>query len=226
MKRIGTVDFFAVVPAGFYVLLVLSIALGIGEASNTIGEPSLWNPVLKMVDKVGDRPVLLVFVLFASYIFGISLRVLPVKWAEVMIPPFRNEFPYPSALSKVVEELTTHQKTALVDTKLLPEVGSQVPPSVYNYWKDYLCMNSVDGFSYYETFEARTRFFTGMFWAGCMGILCGIAILFKETNCGLVEQLAVLFTSILMVVLFRGQFRRVREQESMVLFTLFIAERQ
>jgi hypothetical protein len=97
---------------------------------------------------------------------------------------------------------------------------------VYNYWKDALCLSTPTGFEYYQTFETRVRFFTGMIWAGLVGIFAALAILVR---CQMLFQpvgILLLELSLILFITFSANFRRVRRQEVRALFLIFGAHLQ
>lgn len=226
LNRIGKVDFFAVLPAGFYVFVVFLIVFGLATSPTTGTTISIWKPISDLVATAVGKPVTLVLVLFGSYLIGSSLRAFPVKWAEKATPPFRLEFPYPLELQRVISELEKQKEASGFNPNKSLSISDDLKMSVFNYWKDKLCMKSPDGFSYYQSFEARTRYFAGMFWAGCIGVIGGLIIIFQIPNGSLDQKFGVLVLSIMIMVVFGGQFRRVREQEARVLVSLFAVLQQ
>jgi hypothetical protein len=224
--RIEKIDFFAVFPAGFYVFVVLFIDYQAFLSPDAFLGKSIWSPVLNLAETVGSKPINLALILFVCYLLGSSLRALPVKWVERLTPPFRLEFPYPDRLKKVLKELASNRKASDFDPERPPIITNDVEMSVFNYWKDTLCIGTHDAFAYYQTFEARTRFFAGMFWSGCIGTVGGTAVLFHRCVSDFPDKYIPLVLSVILVAVFGGQFRRVREQEAGVLVTLFAVHMQ
>jgi len=224
--RIEKIDFFAVLPAGFYVFVVLFIDYHAYLAPKAFSGGTIWNPILSLAENAGNKPVILALVLFVCYLLGSSLRALPVKWVEQVTPPFRVEFPYPTKLKKALAELKADEKALCFNSEKPPCIGDAVEMSVFNYWKDTLCIEAHQAFAYYQTFEARTRFFAGMFWSGCIGVVGGIAVLRHTAANSLPDKSILLVLSLLIVAIFGSQFRRVREQEARVLLTLFAVHMQ
>lgn len=219
--RIEKIDFFAVLPAGLYVFVVLVIDYHACLSPDVFSDGTIWSPILSLADNAGSRPVILALVIFVCYLLGSSLRALPVKWVEAVTPPFRTEFPYPQKLGKLLDNLKSGLKESEFNADGAPYIGDNITMSVFNYWKDTLCIEARQAFIYYQTFEARTRFFAGMFWAGCIGTVGGMPAFFHTAGDRLPDKSIILIFSLLIVAVFGGQFRRVREQESAVLFTLF-----
>lgn len=224
--RIEKIDFFAVLPAGFFVFVVLFIDYQAFLSPDAFLGKSIWNPVLNLAEAVGSKPVTLALILFVCYLLGSSLRAFPVKWVERITPPFRIEFPYPEKLNNVIKELASNCKACDFELERSPIINNNVEMTVFNYWKDTLCIGAHDAFAYYQTFEARTRFFAGMFWSGCIGIVGGTAVLFFRGVSELPDKYIPFVLSVILVAIFGGQFRRVRVQEARVLITLFAVHMQ
>jgi hypothetical protein len=88
-----------------------------------------------------------------------------------------------------------------------------------------LCLRAPTGFTFYQSFEARSRFFAGMFWAGMAGIGGGLYLVGTVPRAPLsyAPALQMIVVSVTLVLAFGFQLRRVREQEARVLVTLFAA---
>ena len=80
-------------------------------------------------------------------------------------------------------------------------------------------MNSPEGFRLYQSFEARSRFFAGMFWAGLFGIAGWVWLVIYSEMAR--DRWHLLIPSVILVIVFGSQFRRVRAQESLVLFSVY-----
>jgi hypothetical protein len=127
---------------------------------------------------------------------------LNIKWVERLTLPFRIEFPYSESLKKVLEDLAAARSASGFDPGKPPVIAGKVEMSVFNYWQDTLCIGTRDAFTGYQTLEARTRFFAGMFWTGCIGIVGGVVVLFHKFASGLPDRYIPLVLSIILVAVF------------------------
>lgn len=217
-------DFFSVLPPGFYIFLVTysCVALNFIE---TQAEPKLT--ILTVFEllftQIHKQPIILIFILFACYMLGSIFRALPVYWAEKTIPPFCANFPYPDILCEVIETLNTNQSTTIHNISKMPNLKNGVPMHVFNYWKDVLCVNSPEGFEYYQSFETRVRFFSGIIWASWSGIFGALYIILRETNLFHAIGLPLLFLSLVLLITYGANFRRIRRQEARALLLIFSA---
>lgn len=213
LDRIDTVDFFAVLPAGFYSVTMMAFSLTVPPgAHNMIDALSPLAGVLK------DNPVYFVFWLFAAYLVGSIARALRVTWAERVSPPFRSDFPFPEKLRETLENLKTSPATRL-DATRIPDIRNGLSNDEFNYWKDVLCTKTKSGFEYYQTFESRVRFSAGMVWAGVIGVVVAVFMFFRCP--GVAWQM--LLVSITVYAAFGLHLRRVREQEAKALLFLYLA---
>ncbi len=216
LDRINKVDFFAVLPPGFYSVLLLGFLLKFPQNATTMIEA--LSPIAFVLK---ENPVYLIFLLFAAYLFGSIIRALKVKWAEKVSPPFRSDFPYQDELKIALETLKKSQAIK-VDTTKFPDLSGGVSEDVFNYWKDVLCAKSDKAFDYYESFETRARFSAGMVWAGVVGMIASLSMLFRCVTVG--WQLLVL--SLVVYIAFGFHLRRVRKQEAKALLFLYVAHLQ
>lgn len=211
-------DLFAVLSPGF---VIFTFVYAVYRTDKTTA--SLWAVLQVLAEQLQQRPAWIVFVLFAAYLLGSLLRAVPVWWAERLSPPFRmSRFPYPDVLKEVVATVKNHYKAAGLDETRLPDLGDGVPMHIYNYWKNALCLGTASGFDYYQTFEMRVRFFTGMIWAGWIGLLCSLAVFIHCWAATHVVGWTMLLLALLLLLTFGVNFRRVRRQESRALLLLFI----
>ncbi len=218
LSRVAHVEFFAVLPAGLYITVV-----GFMTADVALSPPLDSNVLVRLlehVEGVQKDAGRVLLAIFAAYVAGSILRVLPVRWVEQVIPPFKSTFPSIRRLSTFRAEVIANAAHFSHDVTRLPSLGQTVPMSVFNHWKNLVCLNSADGFRYYQDFEARSRFFAGMFWASLVGVVLPLAAL-HATSWPPVLQLIV--PSALLLVLFGSQFRRVRAQEAQVLYSVYSA---
>jgi hypothetical protein len=222
LSRIGNVEFFAVLPAGFYVFLVGYLVLSIDNV-NIASTQTIWMMLEPLTKQMHQNPILLLFIIFCSYLLGSIIRTIPVSWAEGLTPPFTIKFPHSERLMKLLEVLNANADATLHDIKKVPKISGKVTMPVFHYWKDALCVYSPHTFAYYERFEARTRFFVGMFWAGAIGLL-GSIIMFVRIQNLLFEPAWYLFImSTILIFSFGLSIHRVRRQETYVLFWCYVA---
>ena len=215
-------EFFSVLPPGFYIFIVTysCVVLDLIEKPK---EQTVLKIFQSLSNHIYQQPVFLIFILFACYMLGSVFRALPVDWAEKSIPPFSTDFPYPVVLKEVMEILNNNQNVTKHDISKMPFLKDGVPMHVYNYWKDVLCVNSSEEFQYYQTFETRARLFSGIIWASWSGILGGLYIILREREITSGVGLPILLISLLLLITFGSNFRRVRRQESQALLLIFSA---
>lgn len=209
-------------PPGVFVFLVAYVCLSPSLSAD--GPTSLWERLLPLSRTLQENPPMIVGAVFGSYLFGSIIRSLPVRWADSVASFRRDEFPYPEMLARAVSIMQAECAACGIDPRLLPK-WTQLSAGTFNYWKDVLCLRAPTAFSFYQSYEARSRFFAGMFWAGMAGVVGGLCLVvsarFGQTSYTPAFQLVV--ASLVLVVAFGFQLRRVREQEARVLVTLFAA---
>lgn len=215
-------EFFSVLPTGFYVFVVIYSCVIVESPP---GKPmeSLWSVLSLLALQLQKQPILLIFLLFACYLLGSIFRALPVRWAENTIPPFKVLFPYPSVIKDVLETLNNHAALTMHDKKNIPNVSENVPMDVFNYWKDALCVNTIDGFEYYQSFETRARFFAGIIWGAWSGMLASIYIFVRSANMAQGVGMPLFAISFILIMTFGANFRRVRRQEVRALLLIYTA---
>lgn len=218
VSQVNKSDLFAVFPPGF---VIFTFVYAVYRTDRQTA--SLWVVLQGLADQLQQRPAWIVFVLFAAYLLGNLVRTIPVAFAERMLPPFTDEFPYPEVLRKVRDTLAANAEAACLDTKHLPNLEKGVPLHVYNYWKDALCVGTAAGFDYFQTFETRMRFFTGMLWAGWTGLLGSLVIALRCQMLAHPAGLTMLLLALVILLTFGLNFRRVRRQEARALLLLFVA---
>jgi hypothetical protein len=152
-----------------------------------------------------------------------------VRTVERLLPPFRVMFPHWRVLRTFVAGLKTNASWAGLAEGELPDLPAAVPYGetmlLFNHWKNALCVRSPESFRYYQMFESRSRMFAGMFWAGLIGVLGSIWTLAHLGVTGFAHTpfaWQALAVSAVVILLFGGQFRRVREQEARVLLSLYL----
>jgi len=223
ISKIGKVEFFAVMPSGFYVLNIAFILLY--EEAWTQPADSLWDHISPLADLTKENPVILIFILFGSYLLGSILRAIPVGWSErVSKLGVPSKFPYQARLETVRTHLENTGCFYTQDTcDLFIQGDTDSIHSVFNHWKDILCVNCPEAFDYYRAFEARTRFFSNMFLAGLTGLIGALIMIGRTDNLRYGPAWYLLGISLIIIVPFGLQLKRVRLQEVKVLQSLMIA---
>ena len=102
-------------------------------------------------------------------------------------------------------------------------ISKGIPMFVFNYWKDFVCISSPEGFEFYQTFETRSRMFAGMIFAGLVGILGSLLIIYLTRNYSCEVGLTLFLFSLALYITFGANFRRVRTQEAQVLLMIYLA---
>lgn len=213
-------EFFAAIPPGFFIFIVSFVCLVNGTAAAT--SLSLWEHLLFLSTKIKENPPVIIFVLFAAYLLGSIIRSMPVQWAEAVASFGRSRFPFGPKLRGMLREIKDECAATNLRPESLPTV-EKLSSSTFNYWKDFLCARAPEAFLYYQSFEARSRFYTGMFWAGAVGIIGGGVTVLRSymANLSLIPGTQLCVVSLCLCLAFGTQLRRVREQEARVLLTLF-----
>jgi len=209
-------EFLSVLPPGFYIFMVI-YSCYIVDFSVDPSQQSLFTIIALLADQINLQLTLLLFILFASYLLGSICRALPVRWAEHTIPFFHCHFPYPDKLNKV---LNTLQKCGL---QRIIDLSHGVPMHMFNYWKDFVCLVTPDGFEFYQTFETRSRLFAGIIWAAWSGIIGGLYLIIRTWNFPHGVGFPLFCLSFILFITFGANFRRVRAQEAKALLMIYLA---
>ena len=143
LDRINRMDFFAVLPSGFYSTVTATFCIVVPSGTRNVIEA-----LRPIADRLGDNPVYLVFLLFAAYLVGSIIRAFRVVWAERASPPFRSGFPFSEELKKALAEIKQSKATGL-DVARVPSIDNGLSGNIFNYWKDVLCLKTERGFEYY-----------------------------------------------------------------------------
>ncbi len=149
----------------------------------------IWNAINQLITKTSKEPTSLLLIIFSAYLLGSIFRALPVSLSEYDSLLGNLKFPYGEKIKKLIKDVGDNDGVSQVKKKHLPvveDLGKLIPPekdytllAIYNYWKDVICISSPEGFAYYQEFEARTRFFSGMFFSGLFGIMIVFLALFE-----------------------------------------------
>jgi hypothetical protein len=225
ISKIGKIDFFAVLPSGTYTFLSLYLLLGLDHTNRNVDE-SLWSSLEPLVQLTHDKPSVIILILFSAYILGSILRAVPVTSSETFICSKKHKFPYERTVGEMFNSISNHSQLTNVDKKFIPDLSNGLPKHIYNCWKDIVCVCSPDGFAYYQEFEARTRFFAGMFLAGCLGIVCAPLTLLMVQSIFYKPALYLFFVSLIITYLYGRNLQHVRMQEVTTLAGLYLAYTQ
>jgi len=149
----------------------------------------LWNAINQLIKKTSKEPTSLLLIIFSAYLLGSIFRAIPVKYTDFLFNFKDFEFPSKEVIKAQIQDVGGHYGISQVNAERLPSTDKlaeqtssekKVPLlTIYNYWKDELCINSPEGFAYYQEFEARTRFFSGMLCSGLFGIMIVFLALLK-----------------------------------------------
>lgn len=222
LNRVSGNDFFAVLAPGLFNFLSLYCVFMV--LNNSLDD-SFGEIMVALSNSLVESPLYILFVIFLSYLLGSVFRALPVGFAEKLIPPFTAKFPYPDMLRDVVSNLKNYSSHKNIDKKKFPTIDESFSKDVYNYWKGQLCIQSKDGFFFYQSFETRSRFFAGMLWASVIGVFCSIIILFDTGSLHPLNSAGgpIFFFSFLLFFTFGLNFRRIRRQEARALLSLHVS---
>jgi hypothetical protein len=215
-------EFFSVLPPGFYIFMVI-YSCYIVKCNVHSSHQSLFNIIISLAQKINSNFTLLLFILFASYLLGSISRALPVRWAEHSFPRFHCKFPYPDRLNEVLNTLQVYGFSTKLNLKKIIDLSQGVPMHLFNYWKDFICIVTPEGFEFYQTFETRSRFFAGIIWAALFGIIGGLYIIIITWNNRHGVGLPLLILSFILYITFGANFRRVRAQEAQALLMIYLA---
>jgi hypothetical protein len=198
-------EFFATLPSGFYVFFIL---YSFYEICINGTQLCFSQMVYKLASQTKDQPVLLVFIIFACYLIGSIFRALPVQWIEnstIIFVPIKNaikaisdilnpktekeevprkfyKFPYPDILDKMLINIEDSKKQTFIERipESIRKLDEKAKMAVFNYWKAAICLQDIESFSYYQTFETRVRFFSSLICAGWLGIILSLFIYYID----------------------------------------------
>lgn len=245
--RFGRINFFGILLPGFYMLVSITVAvLACSSDATTWGrQTSSWADAEFMA-----WPMLTLLALFASYLLGNIPRAFVVgptdalcnwpcrllrklakatgirldSWKTVV----RNavSFPYLPVLRRSRDDLEKFEPQAAKIVSLAAEdnPGTVV---VFDYWKHILAMHAPAAVAIAELHEGRVRFFVGMFWAGFLGVVCGVVtVICNATPLGWGGTgVLLVVVSACISVLFGIRLRFVRAEEATQVFLAYVAHR-
>jgi hypothetical protein len=224
ISRIGKVNFFAVLPAGFFICITFFLAF-----QKIVYNRNSLRFVWENMTEFANKPVAVIFTLFVAYTLGSIIQINSVYYTEFLTPPklfHKDTFPYPELLVKSLERINAMTNATKHDTTKTPVIAGLPEADIviaFNYWKDVLSMECPDGFDYYQSHEAQTRFYSGIFISSLIGFLFSIIILIRAQMFFYYPGLILFITSLILLLTIGGQFRRVRQKEAMVLLFQYIA---
>lgn len=225
------VDFFAIlVPGSFVLTIIVSVFLALTQYLSTKGIIERIDPFFNKLKEFWPLAIVLFII---AYLIGHLIRAMRVNLADNLSKKlfskwstrswykkeYESKFPYPVVMEKV--------KNQLIDSNMIADFDIPVEDNlhnVYNFWKMIICSESQDIFSYIQNLESKVRLFSGMLWAGFIGVLGNLIILAgcmvdaKIRNVWLGYALAMLAVSIVIFVTFGRDIRRVRVQEVTFVF--------
>jgi hypothetical protein len=238
LSRVRT-DFFAILVPGSFVLIILaSISLAFTHRDPAEG---IIQRVKPFFDVLKNYWPLVLILLIIAYLAGNIIRAVRVNLADMLSKKlfanlakrewlkvgYESAFPYPAVLEKMKNELI--ESKLLADFSLPEEKNLH---NVYNYWKMVICLESQEVFTRIRNAESVVRLFVGMFWAGFIGVLGYLIIL---AGClfnviiryvWLEYAIVMLAISIVILVTFGMNIRRVRAQEVGFVFMGYLVIKQ
>lgn len=226
VNRINVSDIASIIAPGFYLYFAVHIFYTAYYQFN--GEHALasansfWDILFHFSTSLYEKPSMLLFIFFASYLLGTVLRAIPVRFTESLIPPFHSRFPYPDALNNVLATLRANKTLIRYNEDFFPAQIEHVHMNVFNYWKNLLCLKALAVFHHYKSFENRSRFFAGMILSSLAATIASIIMNFVNQSCSSV-YIPLFVLSGTLFTIFGVNFRRIRRQEAEALFTMYIA---
>ncbi len=220
-------DFFAVLPPGFYIFMVIYSSIYLHFADKN-SNPSILDVITELEKHIQGNPVSIIFIVFICYLLGSLFRAMPVNWAVRSIPPFKASFLEKARLNKIIETVNDNVKAIKHDISKMPvllnkEETKYIDSHIFNFWKDILCINSIEGFEYYQIFETRVRFFSGIIWASWCGIIGGVYMMFQGNDFFNPVGFPIFLLSFILLASFGMNIRRIREEEAKALLLLYSA---
>lgn len=200
LQRIPRVEFFAVLPAGLWILASISFvwAAAVDFRAGSKGA-DFFTRVAPLFEGMKSIPVALAVILLA-YLLGHIPRAIgldladricerwlrpwaggssarPRRWArEALI----DTFPYRRMLERTLTNVLG-PKAKLKDSEQ-DEKGRPPVFTFHEMWKTTVRQLSADGYAHLESLEARARMYAALFWAGMFGALCGLTALVTVTT--------------------------------------------
>ncbi len=229
VDRLGRVEFFATLPPGLFVVLAIVLAFEalLGDVPAT---QSAWASLEPLARTVEEQPSLIPILLFLTYLAGSLIRALPVSWAEAIagVRRSRPRFPFPAKVDAFLGGVRDYHAGTTAWPRLTLTEG-KLPIDVFNFWKNYLCCTDPAAFQVYEAYEARSRMYAGMLFAGLLAFAAGAAVLgvaFASAHAPSRVGMEMFVVSGAVAALFGSQLYGVRETEALVLVSLYAVTRQ
>jgi len=224
INRIGKVNFFAVLPSGFLLCLILFIAF-----QKTVDNEQSLRILWEQLADLANKPSIIILTLFASYILGSMIQVNSVYFTEYLTSHklFRKEtFPFPDMLTSHLACLNKHSQATKHDPEKTPDISDLSKDELivtFNYWKDVLSMECPEAFDYYQSYEAQTRYYAGIYFTSLIGLLGGISLVIRAGMLFYYPGFILIVTSFVLLLAFGAQFQHVRQKEVKVLLYHYIA---
>lgn len=242
-SRIGRIEFFTILPSGFFLTIVLIVCcFDINIFKDCGGKvPSNILMLLVYLIRSAEGSVLAYFTLgfFLSHILGSIVLSIPVSLTEKVADLLTfnsdtNKFPYNDHLRKDIKGLKYFKNEIDyigIEIKNLPELKKEVDLNLYNFWKNILYMKKPECFNFYQNCETKSRFFSCMIWAGIFGILIGAVALIvdqfsPEKGAKLSLLIQVIIGSAIFIIPFAIELHNTRRQEADTLLDLIIGYAQ
>ena len=189
-------DFFPVMAPGLYVVLAIAaVFVAIGGDSNSA---TLWARFEPLVRHIRDYWPLSILVVFAAYLFGSILHAFPVTLSDkicrhcfrrTLRKKFRkfydDEFPYKMLIDEYTNTIPGYKEfndKISSNAEKLNDFQDFTLINIYNYFKLSVCIGSPSTFLIIQELESRIRLFSGMFWAGLIGILVSFSLMYISTK--------------------------------------------
>ena len=238
LSRVKNDSVAILVPGSFVLLIIISVYLALTHKDQSSGIIKRIAPFFKVFTDYW--PLFLVLFIIA-YLVGILIRAIRVNLADMLSKKifekfnrskwirlgYESEFPYPVILEDVKKELL---ESNMISSYSLPNEKNL--HNVYNFWKMIICLESQDVFSHIQNLESIVRLFVGMFWSGFIGVIgylitLGGCLLNKIIrDVWLDFTLVMLVVSVIILIMFGMNIRRVRVQEVVVLFMAYLVIHQ
>jgi len=122
-----------------------------------------------------------------------------------------------------MDELNNSHNMIQHDVSKMPINIDKVSMGVFNYWKSMICINSPEGFEYYQTFEMRVRLMSGIICAAWCGIIGALYIFISTLSIFHGIGLPLFLVSFTLLMIFGLNIHRVRLQEARELLLIYSA---
>lgn len=228
-------------PGLYVVLAMTAVFVAIGGDGNSA---TLWERFEPLVRLIRDYWPLSILVVFAAYLFGSILHAFPVTLSDKICRhcfrrtvrrKFRkfydDEFPYKTLISEYTNTIPGYRE---FNDKISPNIYKSDNSeyfaliNFYNYLKLSVCIGSPSTFLIIQELESRIRLFSGMFWAGLIGILVNFSLIFyvyinEDVGVWITFIISYFIISLTLVLLFGRQLPQIRGREAMHVYLAYFA---